>query len=140
MCQRLNTGESNNFYFGIFICIGPLSSDKGIFDLGLCSTTQYFSTDPSRVLHRPRSNSVLQYRPIPSTTQTQIKLSTSVQTYPQYYTDPDQTQYFSTDPPPSTTQTQIKLSTSVQTPHPVLHRPRSNSVLQYRPIPSTTQT
>ena len=26
MCQRLNTGESNNFYFGIFICIGPLSS------------------------------------------------------------------------------------------------------------------
>ena len=27
MCQRLNTGESNNFYFGIFICIGPL---KGI--------------------------------------------------------------------------------------------------------------
>ena len=24
MCQRLNTGESNNFYFGIFICIGPL--------------------------------------------------------------------------------------------------------------------
>ena len=26
MCQRLNTGESNNFYFGIFICIGPLNS------------------------------------------------------------------------------------------------------------------
>ena len=26
MCQRLNTSESNNFYFGIFICIGPLSS------------------------------------------------------------------------------------------------------------------
>ena len=26
MCQRLNTGESNNFYFGIFICIGPLIS------------------------------------------------------------------------------------------------------------------
>ena len=25
MCQRLNTGESYNFYFGIFICIGPLS-------------------------------------------------------------------------------------------------------------------
>ena len=24
MWQRLNTGESNNFYFGIFICIGPL--------------------------------------------------------------------------------------------------------------------
>ena len=24
MCQRLKTGESNNFYFGIFICIGPL--------------------------------------------------------------------------------------------------------------------
>ena len=24
MCQRLNTGESNNFYFGIFICIEPL--------------------------------------------------------------------------------------------------------------------
>ena len=26
MCQRLNTGESNNFYFDIhiFICIGPL--------------------------------------------------------------------------------------------------------------------
>ena len=24
MCQRLNTGESNNFYFGVFICIGPL--------------------------------------------------------------------------------------------------------------------
>ena len=23
MCQRLNTGESSNFYFGIFICIGP---------------------------------------------------------------------------------------------------------------------
>ena len=23
MCQRLNTGESNNFYLGIFICIGP---------------------------------------------------------------------------------------------------------------------
>ena len=23
MCQRLNTGESNNFYFGI--CVGPLS-------------------------------------------------------------------------------------------------------------------
>ena len=23
MCQRLNTGESDNFYFGIFICIGP---------------------------------------------------------------------------------------------------------------------
>ena len=38
MCQRINTGESNNFYFGIFICIGLLSSDKGIFDLGLCST------------------------------------------------------------------------------------------------------
>ena len=128
------------------------------------------------VLHRPRSNSVLQYRPTtqyytdpdqtqyfstdppPSTTQTQMKLSTSVQIHhpvlhrprsnsvlqyrptTQYYTDPDQTQYFSTDPPPSTTQTQIKLSTSVQTPHPVLHRPISNSVLQYRPIPSTTQT
>ena len=28
MCQRLNTGESNNFYFGIFICIGPLSSEN----------------------------------------------------------------------------------------------------------------
>ena len=27
MCQRLNTGESDNFYFGIFICIGSL---KGI--------------------------------------------------------------------------------------------------------------
>ena len=25
MCQRLNTGESNNYYFGIFICIGPLN-------------------------------------------------------------------------------------------------------------------
>ena len=27
MCQRLNTPESNNFYFGtcIFICIGPLN-------------------------------------------------------------------------------------------------------------------
>ena len=25
MCQRLNTGECNNFYFGIFICIGPLN-------------------------------------------------------------------------------------------------------------------
>ena len=25
MCQRLNTGESNNFYFGIFICIGSLN-------------------------------------------------------------------------------------------------------------------
>ena len=24
MCQRLNTDESNTFYFGIFICIGPL--------------------------------------------------------------------------------------------------------------------
>ena len=24
MCQRLNTGESYNFYFGIFICCGPL--------------------------------------------------------------------------------------------------------------------
>ena len=24
MCQRLNTGESKNFYFGIFICSGPL--------------------------------------------------------------------------------------------------------------------
>ena len=27
MCQRLNTGERNNFYFGIFICIGPLSRE-----------------------------------------------------------------------------------------------------------------
>ena len=26
MCQRLNTGESYNFYFGIFICCGPLKS------------------------------------------------------------------------------------------------------------------
>ena len=26
MCQRLNTGESNNFYLGIFICIGPLTT------------------------------------------------------------------------------------------------------------------
>ena len=25
MCQRLNTGKSNNFYFGVFICIGPLN-------------------------------------------------------------------------------------------------------------------
>ena len=25
MCQRLNTGESNNFYFGIFICNRPLN-------------------------------------------------------------------------------------------------------------------
>ena len=25
MCQRLNTGESNNFYFCIFICIWPLN-------------------------------------------------------------------------------------------------------------------
>ena len=24
MCQRLNTGESYNFYFGIFICCVPL--------------------------------------------------------------------------------------------------------------------
>ena len=24
MCQRPHTCESNNFYFGIFICIGPL--------------------------------------------------------------------------------------------------------------------
>ena len=28
MCQRFNTGESNNFYVGIFICIGPLSLRK----------------------------------------------------------------------------------------------------------------
>ena len=28
MCQRLNTGESNNFYFGIFICIGPLIQES----------------------------------------------------------------------------------------------------------------
>ena len=27
MCLRLYTGESNNFYFGIFICIGPLRTD-----------------------------------------------------------------------------------------------------------------
>ena len=27
MCQRLNTGESNNFYFGIFICIGSLTPE-----------------------------------------------------------------------------------------------------------------
>ena len=26
MCQRLNTGESNNFYFGILLYIGPLST------------------------------------------------------------------------------------------------------------------
>ena len=25
MCQMLNTGESNNFYIGIFKCIGPLT-------------------------------------------------------------------------------------------------------------------
>ena len=24
MCQRLNIGESDNFYFGVFICIRPL--------------------------------------------------------------------------------------------------------------------
>ena len=31
MCQRRNTGESNNFYFGIFICIGPFNvSERGI--------------------------------------------------------------------------------------------------------------
>ena len=28
MCQRLNTGESNNFYFGTLICIGPLNDWK----------------------------------------------------------------------------------------------------------------
>ena len=28
MCQRLKTGESNNFYFGIFICIGPLEMSQ----------------------------------------------------------------------------------------------------------------
>ena len=27
MCQRLNTGESNNFYVGIYICIAPLNID-----------------------------------------------------------------------------------------------------------------
>ena len=35
MCQRLNAGESNNFYFGIFICIGPLNlptTDIGSID------------------------------------------------------------------------------------------------------------
>ena len=26
MCQRLNTGESNNFNFGIFICTEPLKN------------------------------------------------------------------------------------------------------------------
>ena len=31
MCQRLNTGESNNFYFGIFICIGPLKDVINLF-------------------------------------------------------------------------------------------------------------
>ena len=31
MCQRLNTGESNNFYFGIFICIRPLSVSQLTF-------------------------------------------------------------------------------------------------------------
>ena len=35
MCQRLNTGESNNFYFGIFTCIGPLR--KGVVVLERCS-------------------------------------------------------------------------------------------------------
>ena len=34
MCQRLNTGESNNFYFGIFIHGGPLSR-LGIIGLKL---------------------------------------------------------------------------------------------------------
>ena len=29
MCQRVNTGKSYIFYFGIFICDGPLSSYKG---------------------------------------------------------------------------------------------------------------
>ena len=32
MCQRLNTGESNNFYFGIFICIGPLRLYITVFE------------------------------------------------------------------------------------------------------------
>ena len=33
MCQSLNTGESNYFYFGIglFICIGPLTSEPQDF-------------------------------------------------------------------------------------------------------------
>ena len=36
MCQRLNTGESNNFYFGIFIiCIGPLTISI-LHDLYVC--------------------------------------------------------------------------------------------------------
>ena len=26
MCQRVNTGESYIFYFGIFICGGPLNT------------------------------------------------------------------------------------------------------------------
>ena len=37
MCQRLNTGESNNFYVGIFICCGPLraiSESTGSFLYG----------------------------------------------------------------------------------------------------------
>ena len=46
MCQRLNTGVSNNFYFGIFICIGPLRS-KCEWRCCICATV-ILATEPSR--------------------------------------------------------------------------------------------
>ena len=46
MCQMLNTCESNNFYFGIFICIGPLMVEKmllGVIGVGsICFQRQLF--------------------------------------------------------------------------------------------------
>ena len=49
MCQRLNTGESNNFYFGIFICIGHLNMTCVMFKLyymlyyRLCNFNDYIN-------------------------------------------------------------------------------------------------
>ena len=43
MCQRLNTGESNNFYFGIFICIGALTLRSMKMSIGIrCFSFVYF--------------------------------------------------------------------------------------------------
>ena len=39
MCPRLDTGESYNFYFGIFICCGPLSCIYYIEGNAICDVT-----------------------------------------------------------------------------------------------------
>ena len=46
MCQRLNTGGSYNFYFGIFICCGPLMLAESIlhFKIELNDLRNYSNT------------------------------------------------------------------------------------------------